>query len=82
MPYVIEAFSLKAFVLLLLFASVDQFFRFLSAVNLPKKWQTPLEENKQIYCFPYQLATKCYACQYCEDAEGVVLHGEEVVVPR
>lgn len=76
MPYVIEAFSLKAFVLLLLFASVDQFLRFLSAVELPKAWHTISQETSPVYCYPYQLSTRCFHCGDCDDAERLVLDGE------
>lgn len=82
MPYVIEAFSLKAFVVLILFASLDQFFRFLSAVELPKTWQTVSEENSQVYCYPYQLTTECFVCHECEDAETLVLDGEGIALPE
>lgn len=79
MPYVIEAFSIKTLVFLLLFASVDQFFRFLSAVELPKMWQPMPENNSQTYCYPYHLTTECFVCADCEDAEKMVLEGERVV---
>lgn len=82
MPYVIEAFSLKAFVLLLLFASIDQFFRFLSAIELPNRWDVSLEENNQAYCYPYQLTTECFVCDDCEDAETLVLDSEGFVLPE
>lgn len=78
----IEAFSLKAFIFLILFASVDQFFRFLSAVELPKIWQTSPEENQQVYCYPYQLTTECFMCHGCENAEKLVLDGEGFNLPE
>lgn len=82
MPYVIEAFSLKAFIVLILFASVDQFFRFLSAVDLPKRWAVQPEENNQVYCYPYQMNTECFVCQGCEDAEDLVMDSEGLVLPE
>lgn len=82
MPYVIEAFSIKAFIFLILFASVDQFFRFLSAVELPKMWQPLPQANNQVYCYPYRLTTECFVCHECEDAELLVMDSEGFALPE